>query len=98
MYYNSQKGNEPKEVKRNSERKMGIMKIVGSFCQMLKTASEINHNSGMKKTANFTNWLEGTADGFTDLAFSEDNYQAYDKLEREEEERRLEKESMKTEN
>lgn len=94
----SQRGNEPKEVKRNSERKMGIMKMVDSFCQFVKTASEINHNSGLKKTANFTNWLGGTADGFTDLIFSEDNYQAYDKAEREEEERRLKEDSMKTEN
>ena len=69
---------EPKEVKRNRERKSGIMKIVGSFAGMLMNASEISHDSAKKKTKNFTDWLVGTTDGVTDMLFAEENYIAYD--------------------
>ena len=79
-------GKENKTVKRNQERKIGVMKITSSFCQMIKRASEISHNSGKEKTANFTSWLEGTVDGISDLIFAEDNYVA---LDREEEEKLL---------
>ena len=74
---------EPKEVRRNTERKVGIMKIVAAFTQMLENASEISHDSAKKKMKNFTSWVNGTTDGVTDMIFSEENYSAYDKQERE---------------
>lgn len=74
---------EPKEVKRNGERKNGIMKICAAFTGMLERASEISHNSAKQRTANFTNWLNGTVDGVTDMVFAEDNYMAYDRQEKE---------------
>ena len=74
---------EPKEVKRNGERKSGIMKICAAFTGMLERASEISHNSAKQKTANFTNWLNGTVDGVTDMIFAEENYMAYDGQEKE---------------
>lgn len=83
---------EPKEVKRNGERKSGIMKIVGSFAGMLMTASEISHDSAKKKTKNFTDWLVGTTDGVTDMIFAEENYTAYDRQEKEMKELKTKKE------
>lgn len=74
---------EPKEVKRNGERKNGIMKICAAFTGMLERASEISHNSAKQKTANFTTWLNGTVDGVTDMVFAEENYTAYDRQEKE---------------
>lgn len=74
---------EPKEVKRNGERKNGIMKICAAFTDMLERASEISHNRAKQKTANFTNWLNGTVDGVTDMVFAEENYMAYDRQEKE---------------
>lgn len=74
---------EPKEVKRNTERKSGVMKIIAAFAGMLETSSEISHDSAKRKMRNFTNWMVNTADGITDLGFSESNYQAYDEQERE---------------
>lgn len=74
---------EPKEVKRNGERKNGIMKICAAFTGMLERASEISHNCAKQQTANFTNWLNGMVDGVTDMVFAEDNYTAYDRQERE---------------
>lgn len=82
-YNNYRNVKEPKEVKRNDERKNGIMKIVDAFTQMLENSSEISHDSAKKKMKNFTSWLNGTVDGVTDLMFTEDNYMAYDKQERE---------------
>lgn len=73
---------EPKEVKRNAERKNGIMKICAAFTGMLERASEISHNSAKQKTANFTTWLNGTVDGVTDMVFAEENYTAYDRQEK----------------
>lgn len=73
---------QPKEVTRNKERKEGIMKIVDSFTGMLERASEISHQSGMNKMANFTTWVRGTADGVTDMIVAESNYAAYDETER----------------
>ena len=73
---------EPKEVKRNAERKTGIMKICAAFTGMLERASEISHHSAKQKTANFTNRLNGTVDGVTDMIFAEENYTAYDEAER----------------
>lgn len=81
MNYNVNK--EPKEVKRNSERKVGIMKICAAFTGMLERASEISHKGAMNKMENFTNWLNGTVDGVTDMIIAEDNYTAYDRQERE---------------
>ena len=74
---------EPKEVSRNKERKVGIMKICTAFTSMLERASEISHESAKQRTVNFTNWLNGTVDGVTDMAFAEDNYCSYDRQERE---------------
>ena len=74
---------EPKEVKRNGERKSGIMKICAALTAMLERASEISHNSAKQKTANFANWLNGTVDGVVDMIFAEENYTAYDRQERE---------------
>ena len=93
MTYYRNINKERKEVKRNGERKSGIMKICGAFTTMLERASEISHNSAKQKMANFTNWLNGTVDGVTDMIFAEDNYMAYDKQERE----MKELETMKTE-
>lgn len=74
---------EPKEVKRNGERKNGIMKICAAFTGMLERASEISHNAAKNKMANFTTWVRGTTDGITDLVIAEDNYCSYDRQEKE---------------
>lgn len=73
---------ECKELKRNEARKSGIMKVIYSFTGMLKRSSEINHDCGKKKMNNFTDWVEGTADGVTELIFAEENYTAQDKFEK----------------
>lgn len=81
MNYNSI-NKEPKEVIRNKERKVGIMKIAEAFTSMLETSSEISHDSAKKKMKNFTSWLLGTTDGVTDMIVAESNYAAYDDEER----------------
>lgn len=73
---------QPKEVTRNNERKVGIMKIAEAFTQMLENSSEIAHDSAKKKMKNFTSWLLGTTDGVTDMIVAESNYAAYDETER----------------
>lgn len=81
---------EPKEVKRNSERKTAIMKITEAFGMMLNNASEISHDAAKKKMNNFTSWMTGTVDGVSDLIIAEDNYMTIDTQEREENEKKRE--------
>lgn len=80
---NYMNGRKPKEVTRNEERKVAIMKIVSTLFGGIKKGAQISHEAAMKRCSNTCDIFVGIADGATDFIIAEDNYCAYDRQERE---------------
>lgn len=76
-------GRKPKEVTRNEERKMALMKVVSTLFGGIKKGSQISHETAMKRCSNTCDTIVGITDGVADFCFAEDNYCAYDRQERE---------------
>lgn len=88
-------GKEIKEVRRNNERRDGILKIVNTITGAIKNGFTIAAKTKVAIVENVCDTVNGVTEGIVDLGVSECNYEVLDEYEREEEYKKNENSFMK---